>query len=245
MILAVGDSYVLSDSIQSYLGQVGLSLNMNIEVHGLPGQGFWSVRKKLFEVLDKIPREGIKILIICHPHYIRIPNKTNLPINPGTIDHLMNVNKLTLNQAEHLMGYWDNFLDRDNLLWQIGNWSREVNTEIFPESTKIINLHGTCTTFSRCSYTTGPNSIHILNSLYGLSLSEFNNHDEFMKFIGPEGADARLNHFSLENNKILARELYKLISKDFRGEYKFDKSLFSIKNSFTFDFYNRKESDML
>jgi hypothetical protein len=230
MILVLGDSYVFDDSANSYIGMLKDLLKVEIRSFGIPGASFWAVRRKLLEMLKNIDKNLVQAVIIVHPHYQRMPNKDDRSLAANSLKTLLNANKLSNTLATTIINYYEYFYDRDNFLWQLEKWIKELNSEIFNENTHIINLHGHSNSFVAFEPFYGTNSTHVLSCLYAIQYAEFNNQDEYENHYGHDNSDARLNHFSYENNKAMAEELYNIIVEKKIGPYKLNLDKFVFKN---------------
>lgn len=201
-IIIVGDSFCACDA--GWPGTLSKMLNLELINYGCSGEHWWGVTN----FLNNLPQETLdncEVIIFAHTEARRIPNTSNKKLNkvhpPETEQEL----KLAIELYFKYM-HEDEFLD-----WVQIQWFKEVSNNW--QHIKLINLHSFPTSLSQRHHLKG---VNILPDLLSISLTESGIDHNTMMF------DMRLNHLNVNNNLIMANQLYDIILNYYPGDIKLD-----------------------
>ena len=203
-LIIVGDSF--SASSAGWPQMLADKLGLNLICKGSGGWAWWHVRQKL-RIIGKPVLEDSEYVIVCHTNPERI-NTTEI-VNTGTADYLNP--KTELDNAVTL--FYKYLHNEEFNLWAQENWFNEVS--IMMQNCKLINLFSFAVPAEHSGNLKG---INVYPDLCQLSMRE----SASKRWLGSGKRvnevllnDKRLNHLSLENNQILADQLYEILQQQY------------------------------
>jgi len=164
-------------------------LGLPLQGQGFPGYSWWMTRKHLLQYKDSAEYNPSDVFVFCHSE----PNRMLLDY---TIDH-------TTASPEQLKEMYFKHFHSDAISeWTTIQWYKELNDIL--RGHKV--LHVQCFANTQHYFDT-LDGLKFTTPLMELSLKEEDgNIDKFL-------FDKRRNHFNTENNRQLAEQFYKLLSK--------------------------------
>ena len=232
-ILIVGDSFADNqDNPNSWSNQLlnKLTKNTNLNPNGImikaprgkgyPGCSWWSVRKKILaELKIKIP----KILIICHTECNRIPSDHDLPLNAGSVQdlkqHILDESKLLqydyASVAKAGIDFYKHLMSEDFNRWVQCRW--------FSELVAITKFHNIPYVIHMNCFPPDPAEYEFENGLLVEEILWIASSG--YKLWKEDGQTFKLNtellnHFTPDENKLLANCLYDAINSYSIGKRK-------------------------
>lgn len=203
-MIIVGDSFC--SSLQGWPGIVANQLEQPLRSAGFAGQHWWSQRCWL-ETQDVNSAEYI---IFVHTMPTRIPND-----DPELAKVNWSNPDLSNNLDRAVDGYFKYVQDVDFLLWANLQWFREITRRW--GSKKLVHLHAFPETLSSRFLLDG---MHFVEDLTSLSLQELNG--DMSKLYN----DQRPNHFSINNNQVIADQICQEITNYTKRDVFWDISKF-------------------
>jgi len=231
-ILIVGDSFAANQhNPKSWTNQLLNKLTDNTNLNpngtmikaprgkGYPGCSWWSVRKKLLaELKIKIP----KILIVCHTECNRIPSDVDLPLNTGSVQDLKQhiLYESTLLRYDYVsvakagIYFYKHLISEDFNRWAQCRWFSELDAITkFHNIPYVIHMNCFPSDLAEYEFENGLLVEEILwISCSGYKLWKENPQNIFDSTL--------LNHFTLDENKLLANCLYDAINSYSIGKRK-------------------------
>ena len=221
-ILILGDSYASESGDGTWPFYLGQLLNADITCYGLAGaSNYGSLR--VFERNYGAHYDYIIVALTSHTRYPVVNDYPYLcsfaPTHPR-FDHFEN---MPAGFREAVVGYLKFFYDDKLAKWISVNVMKDIANRLTPTQ-KVIWLDGLlCSEKYNIDVSNVP-GIHVKGTLTDISikleLEEMLQIDPYklMEEIGKTGNDPRKNHLTVENQKVLAVFLHKLINKLNAGE---------------------------
>lgn len=208
-ILIIGDSFVGARTQDTDWPKILTKLLTNN--NGTPrGKGFdgcswWSVRKRL---LLELKKQTPKVLILAHTEPGRLPNDKDLPLNIMSVDETQMHDNVFLNNTlkEAAVSYYKHLMSKDFHIWAQQQWFYELDTVLEKYNIPYtIHLHCFLPWTSESLYEF-QHGITFDTPLWELS-------DDIKQW-----SNDNRNHFSLENNKLIANALYQALKTYSNGK---------------------------
>ena len=213
-LIVVGDSFCAGQGWPQELAEL---LNLNLVVAGYGGHPWWACRHFLHqeEIKDKIAETDT--LVFVHTFAERIPFDC-----PN--EQIANINKFDPNPKTEVglaVKLYYKYLENAPFAeWAQQKWFEEINKDY--ANLKTVHLHGFPSSLPFRNLLGG---VQVLPDLTSISIAE----------IYKDGAhpntlhqDTRPNHFSTENNSVIANQLYKLITDYSPGDHEFNLDHFQL-----------------
>jgi hypothetical protein len=217
-IIIAGDSFCEHDRFNSWTRLLADKLGMRLSSQGIPSGSFWETKEFLKDCV--FVNKTLDLIIVAHTDFTRVPSaQWNQPYHKLSYEEQQEWARGASKAKEHYYKYL--------YVPTFHKWAQELWFREFSETYKdykIVNLH---------CFPESWNSRHLLKgmnigpNLAAISLNEINATD--MSVLGND--NRRLNHFSIPNNKILADQLYNLISNYQDGDAFMDKFAFEQKTT--------------
>lgn len=209
-IIVVGDSFCASKSYaDGWPALLAKQLNLNLICNAASGQHWWAT-KNFLQSISKTDWDQTEVIVFVHTFVNRIPN-LNQDLALVRYNNLKYSNELDL-----AVGLYYKYIHDDGFMsWAQQAWFTEINQQW--TRPKTIHLHGFDQSLTSCNLLSG---VHLVPDLTSISLQELDNKD-----IWNLRDDGRLNHFSKENNGVLAEQIYNIIGNA-NGTYQFDLTKF-------------------
>jgi hypothetical protein len=183
----VGDSYCLyrSDPAAHWPALLAQKLNLTLTGEGYPGQSWWHLRKNLLKYIRSPMFEQTDYFVVVHTEFRRILS--------DKIDFSNRSDPLVAAVTETYFKY----IQQDEVdHWKTKMWFVELNQLLAGK--KVIHLQGFESTKW---YFDTLDGLKLSTPLIELSLDDHHDRNKFF-------FDSRHNHFSPENNRVLANVIF-------------------------------------
>lgn len=171
------------------------------------GSSWWTARQRLTKYLKT--HEMPAVVVFTHTEPYRLPNRKHLKIN------MASVYEKPQQEFQIAKMYYERLFDAEFYEWSQQQWFKECTSLV---SSKIIHLK--CfEDDNNFGFTRGA---VISPALSTISLLEFESNDKSNLGL----IDERTNHFSNENNEVLAEQLFSIINNYSDGTHTLDLSSF-------------------
>lgn len=211
---------VAGDSFCSWSGgwptTLANMLDLNLINFGDPGAHWWSQLYFLNNEISPQDKDNTEVIVFCHTEMNRIPCRNN-DVHTVNLHNLQNRKGDGVEKAVEL--YYKHLSDWKFLNWAQDKWFEEISNE-WTSIPKVVHLHSFPWSLDKKHLLKGMN---VSPSLAALCLNEIGAKSQ--KDI-PVHAP---NHFSDNNNYILAKEVKRLIDDYSYGLVNFDVSQFDQK----------------
>ena len=209
-LIVVGDSFCASPGWPQELARL---LDLNLIVAGFPGQHWWSYRHFLDQTLEDKDLNNAEVIVFAHTFTERIPH-----LDPEiALCNKFDTNpKTEIGKAVQL--YYKYLENAPYAEWAEEKWFEEINKK-YSSRFKTVHLHVTHKSWEIRNLLGG---MQVYPNLTALSLDEVGVDDISFD-------DKRDNHFSNQNNLILAKQLSSLITDYTETERTLDVDQFGLK----------------